>query len=244
MTPRLHVVCCGTRIGELAELPTREIVFQYDQNWLAAGFSLAPKSVPFNGDPNPAVRPTFQGLHGVFNDSLPDGWGLLLMDRALKQHLNLDRDAITPLDRLAYMGHRGMGALEYQPELLPEKEAQVVDLAAIAEQAELVLHGKTLEVLEMLRICGGSPGGARPKVTVAFSEHMDACLSSFREIPSGYSHLIVKFRNDSSYGGSDPSDIGRLERAYADMACSAGLEMAESKLLELTIRKKKALCGS
>ena len=158
----------------------------------------------------------FQGLHGVFNDSLPDGWGVLLMDRALKKHLNLERSQITPLDRLAYMGHRSMGALEYQPELLPEhQDGKMIDLENIAAQSEKVLHGETSDVLEELRICGGSPGGARPKVTVAFSDNMQNCLSSFGDLPEGYTHWIVKFRNDSRSGEGDPVDMGRLEMAYA-----------------------------
>lgn len=238
MISRLHVLHDRTPVGQLAQNPKGDIVFQYARTWLRAGFDLAPASVPFDELAHPAARAVFDGLPGVFNDSLPDGWGLLLMDRALKQHKGLERTQITPLDRLAYMGHRGMGALEYQPELLPEHDGHAIDLAEMAAQSEKVLHGETSEVLEELRICGGSPAGARPKVTVAFSEDMAVCRSSFAELPPGFSHWIVKFRNDSRYAG-DPVDIGRLEMAYADMARAAGLEVPETRLLELTVNKKK-----
>ena len=238
MSTLLRVLCGGMYVGQLAE-KNGTIVFQYERTWLANGFDLAPNSMPFDGDAHTAARADFQGLHGVFNDSLPDGWGLLLMDRVLKKYQNLDRAQITPLHRLAYMGHRCMGALEYQPELLPERPGAMIDLADIAEQSLRVLHGETSDVLEELRICGGSPGGARPKVTVAFPEKMGTCLSSFGELPDGYTHWIVKFRNDSRYGDADPIDIGRLEMAYADMARAAGLEMPRTHLLELTVNRKK-----
>lgn len=239
MISRLRVLLAGTPVGELAANAKGDIAFQYTSGWLKAGFDLAPASMPFDELAHPAARPVFDGLHGAFNDSLPDGWGLLLMDRALKQYQDLERAQITPLDRLAYMGHRCMGALEYQPELLPEKDGKVIDLADIAEQSAKVLHGETSEVLEEVRICGGSPGGARPKVTVAFSEDMKVCRSGFAELPPGFSHWMVKFRNDDRHIEGDPPDIGRLEMAYADMARAAGLEVPKTHLIELKVNKKK-----
>lgn len=161
------------------------------------------------------------------------------MDRALKKYRDLERSQITPIDRLAYMGHRCMGALEYQPELLPEQDGNLIDLADIAAQSEKILRGETIDVLEELRICGGSPGGARPKVTVAFSENMETCISSFGDLPEGYSHWIVKFRNDSRHDDGDPVDMGRLEMAYADMARAAGLQVPNTRLIELTANRKQ-----
>lgn len=238
MIAKLRVLSDGKLVGQLAERDGK-IVFQYDSAWLDNGFDLAPSSLEFDGLANPARRMDFQGLHGVFNDSLPDGWGLLLMDRALKKYRDQERSQITPIDRLAYMGHRCMGALEYQPELLPEQDGNRIDLADIAAQSEKILRGETIDVLEELRICGGSPGGARPKVTVAFSENMEACISSFGDLPEGYSHWIVKFRNDSRYDDGDPVDIGRLEMAYADMARAAGLQVPNTRLIELTVNRKQ-----
>lgn len=238
MNSKLRVLCSGKLVGQLAERDGK-IVFQYDLDWLENGFDLAPSSLEFDSLANPARRMDFQGLHGVFNDSLPDGWGLLLMDRALKKYRDLEPSQITPIDRLAYMGHRCMGALEYQPELLPEQDGNLIDLADIAAQSEKILRGETIDVLEELRICGGSPGGARPKVTVAFSENMETCISSFGDLPEGYSHWIVKFRNDSRHDDGDPVDMGRLEMAYADMARAAGLQVPNTRLIELTVNRKQ-----
>lgn len=237
MTGVLRVLCGGISVGQLAE-KSGVIVFQYDQSWLQQGFDLAPGSMPFDAQAHKASRLSFDGLHGVFNDSLPDGWGLLLMDRALKKYRDLDPGQITPLDRLAYMGHRGMGALTYEPELIPGQDTETIELADIAAQSEDVLRGDTQEVLETLRLCGGSPGGARPKVTVAFSEDMATCLSGFGNLPPGYTHWIVKFRNDDRYGQGDPAYIGRLEMAYADMARAAGLDVPRTRLIELSVNRR------
>jgi serine/threonine-protein kinase HipA len=240
MTPLLRVMHSGEFVGRLAANEAGAIAFEYDPSWLQNGFDLAPGSIPFNTEANQSMRPAeFDGLPGVFNDSLPDGWGLLLMDRALRKHMGLDRAHITPLDRLAYMGHRGMGALEYLPELMPEQAGGPIDLADIAEQSGRVLNGESADVLEELRIYGGSPGGARPKVTVAFSADLVLCQSGFDDIPAGFSHWIVKFRNDSTQGDADPVDMGRMEKAYAEMAVQAGLQMPRTELIELTVKKKQ-----
>lgn len=237
MISTLRVLYQDQLIGQLAE-KQGDIVFQYDSAWLEGGFNLAPSAMPFDANAHSAARPDFNRLHGVFNDSLPDGWGLLLMDRILKKHKNLDRSQITPLDRLAYLGHRCMGALEYKPELLPEQEHQKIDLSDIAAQSELVLEGETAEVLEELRICGGSPGGARPKVTVALSDRMDECISGFGKLPEGYTHWIVKFRNNVRHAERDPVDVGRLEMAYAEMARAAGLDMPKTHLIETKVNRR------
>lgn len=237
MISMLRVSCDGRFVGRLAE-KRGDIVFQYDAAWLAGGFDLAPASMPFDAHANAPARLDFQGLHGVFNDSLPDGWGLLLMDRALKKDQHLDRARITPLDRLAYMGRRGMGALEYAPELLPEQGGGSIDLADVAAQAEQVFQGETADVLEALRICGGSPGGAWPKVAVAFSADMADCVANFSDLPAGHAYWIVKFRSDDRFGDGDPVDIGRLEMAYADMARAAGLQVPRTHLVELKVNRK------
>jgi serine/threonine-protein kinase HipA len=240
MNSILRVHLSGVPVGRLAMNAQGEIVFQYEESWIQSGFDLSPGTLPFNGEANQSVRPgEFEGLHGVFNDSLPDGWGLLLMDRALKQHKNLDPHEINPLYRLAYLGHRCMGALEYEPEILPELGELSIDLERIASESEGMLQGVSTEVIEELRIYGGSPGGARPKVTVAFNDDMTMCCSGFKDIPVGFSHWIVKFRNASRQGNADPSDIGLMEKAYAEMASEAGLIMPKTDLLNMRVNRNK-----
>ncbi len=232
---RLKVMFGASDVGTLALSDKGQLFFQYTPQWLAEGFDLAPRSLAFNALLQKAKDPLFDGLHGVFNDSLPDGWGLLLMDRAFNKRLGWSRHQITPLDRLAYMGSRAMGALRYEPEYEKEAVEDRVNLSSLAASVETVLSGSTEDVFNQLRIQGGSPGGARPKVTVALSESASDCLSGFHEIPEGYHHWMVKFRSKQ-----DPQDMGPAEKTYADMAKIAGLDMPQTALLQLEVGSTEA----
>lgn len=228
---RLHVRLAGQNVGQLGLGERGHIYFQYDPDWIARGFDLAPGALDFNPTVQLPKRPeVFDGLHGVFHDSLPDGWGLLLMDRFFRQTLGERIEKITPLDRLAYLGNRGMGALEYEPALPTENIPETVDIATLARAAQAMLAGKTPDVLQQLYIQGGSPGGARPKVTVALSNDAATCQSGFSPLPASYDHWLVKFR-----ARDDPPDMGRIEQVYAAMARLAGVETPESRLIPVRI---------
>jgi serine/threonine-protein kinase HipA len=110
---------------------------------------------------------------GVFNDSLPDGWGRLLLDRSLSAK-GIDITGITPLDRLAYVDSLGMGALIYRPEIKYENiTISVPELDTLAAEMNHVLQGTSSEIIEELFILGGSSGGARPKIFTAYNPHTD-----------------------------------------------------------------------
>jgi serine/threonine-protein kinase HipA len=223
---RVVVLHEGRAVGKLHTGSNRgEILFQYDVAWLATGFDLAPGSLELTNEPQIARAPLFHGLHGVFAASLPDGWGMLLMDREFKRQHNWSPNEILPLDRLAYMGSRAMGALEYRPEMGLTINDHV-DLPLILNSVEEVLRGEQTEVLQQLQIQGGSPGGARPKVTVARSKNSNEILSGFHTLPADYAHWMIKFR-----AKNDPADMGHIEMAYADMARAAGIEMPETELI-------------
>jgi serine/threonine-protein kinase HipA len=223
----LAVKLGGAKVGTLALDRRNAIYFQYEQSWLSAGFDIAPYTMEFTTKLQGAPSNLFNGLHGVFSDSLPDGWGLLLMDRAFQELLGWDRNSITPLDRLAYIGHRAMGALQYEPELVDLPET-ALDLASLAMSAGKVLAGDDGTVLPQLLLHGGSPGGARPKVTVARQPAANLCMSGFEPLQPGFEHWIVKFG-----ARSDPADMGRIERAYAAMAALAGVEMPMTELVHV-----------
>ena len=182
---RLNVLHGADIVGMLALADRGGVIFEYNPGWISNGFDLAPKSLTFDVKPQIAKDSLFDGLHGVFNDSLPDGWGLLLMDRFFKNNLGWGRNQITPLDRLAYIGTRAMGALSYQPEYESEVLENSVNLSELAASVEKVLSGSVDDVFTQLRIQGGSPGGARPKVTVALSEHSREPLKN--SVPRSYS---------------------------------------------------------
>lgn len=181
------------------------------------------------------LSPVFEGPHGVFSDALPDGWGLLLMDRALKRTLDWNRHDIEPLDRLAYIGSRAMGALEFRPAMAQGQAVPAVSLESLAESALLMQEGSADDVLAALYIHGGSPGGACPKVTLAIERGGDQCISGFDTLPDNFDHWIVKFRARDV----DSPSMGRIELAYARMAQAAKVDMPPTRLISAKVRGKR-----
>ncbi len=149
--------------GTLAE--DRGLVyFEYTAEFLATGLNLSPFRLPFEPGLFEHRNREFGPLPGLFDDSLPDGWGLLLMDRHFRS-LGLNLAEISPLDRLAWLGTRTMGALTYHPPAnRMESDAGTFDLHNLARQSQQILSGSAVDVLPELLRAGGSPGGARPKV--------------------------------------------------------------------------------
>lgn len=227
---KLTVTSGGLKVGNLAAGNKRQIGFQYSKEWLEKGYSLSPMQLPFDGRVHIADTQLFGGLYGVFADSLPDGWGLMLMDRFFKKN-GMEQSEIGSLDRLAYIGTRAMGMLEYHPETCRHKST-TADLFALSESARQLVEGDAEDVLEELMIIGGSPGGARPKVTVAFSADFSQCISGVDAIPDGFSHWMVKFpaKSDNQYSGV-------IEKIYADIAKLAGLDMPETKLVDVGAKR-------
>ncbi|MHC8359627.1 type II toxin-antitoxin system HipA family toxin [Pseudomonas sp. LS2P72] len=229
----LSVMLQESRVGELVAISRQGLFFSYDPGWLAKGFNLAPFHMDFSITPQKAADALlFDGLHGAFSDSLPDGWGLLLMDRFFRSQLGIERHAIGPLDRLAYMGNRSMGALEYVPMFETVDTDEDLDLAALYEASQTILSGSADEVITSLRLAGGSPGGARPKAVIGLSPDKYRAVSSFGEMPKGYEHWLIKFRCEEEH-----RDSGAIEQAYALMAHRAGVEISESKLFQVETTK-------
>jgi len=174
----------------------------------------------------PARSRTFDGLHGFLNDSLPEGWGYLVMRKRLAQ-LQLDIGSLTPVERLALVGESGRGALVFHPATTPDADQTAgIDLDALAEEAARVLSGKDGKLADLLAKAAGGSGGARPKVHVGFGPTGEVSVGG-GELPADHTAWIVKFK-----ANEDPDDIGPLEEAYAAMAEAAGLKAPEHKLIE------------
>ena len=132
-TDRLNVTYHGRKVGTMALYKGRFAAFEYDREWLADGFSISPFSLPLEQKVFIPKQEPFDGIFGVFADSLPDGWGRLLVDRLmLKNHMNPYE--VGNMDRLAIVGQSGMGALCYEPERHFEIEENPIDLDTIAEE--------------------------------------------------------------------------------------------------------------
>lgn len=213
-------------VGELV-LSNQKIYFRYHTDFLKTGLSLSPIKLPFSNDIASADKQPFDGLFGVFNDSLPDGWGRLLLDRFLSAK-GIDMTRITPLDRLAYVGTMGMGALVYRPEIKPKNRMDLLpELDIIAAEMNHVLQGTSSEIIEELFILGGSSGGAAPKIYAAYNPLTDDMIQVAGHLPEGYDEWIIKFPSSS-----DSREIANIEFAYHKMALVAGIEMSECRLFK------------
>ena len=139
----LDVFYMGKLVGTLAETGDKRYAFQYCDEWVGNGFSISPFSLPLKADVFvPEIRNSYNGLFGVFADSLPDAWGELLFDRVL-QSKGITKESISVLDRLAYVGSTGMGALEYYPSKTVDYSVDGLDYDDIAGECERILSSKT-----------------------------------------------------------------------------------------------------
>ena len=195
-------------VGTLAKTPDRVFAFEYDSDWLNNGFSISPFSLPLIKKVFIPKYDPFGGLFGVFNDSLPDGWGRLLVDRLfLKNKINPAE--IDNLNRLAVVQESGMGALTYKPEHRFESENSISDYDIIAQECSKILESQNSENLDELFFLGGSSGGARPKILTSINNE----------------DWIIKFPSSS-----DPKNIGEKEYQYSLCAKDCGINMTETRL--------------
>lgn len=187
-------------------LKNRQIFFEYDAAFIKTGLELSPFKLPLKAGVIESNDRTFEGVFGVFNDSLPDGWGRLLLDRKL-MNAGLNPSTLSPLDRLCFVGTLGMGALSYEPENPSTISHITNDLDEIDREIQATLDENDTYVDDLL-ILGGSSAGARPKVLINIERDW-----------------LIKFRSQL-----DPKDISAIEYAYHLMAIDAGLIVPEAKL--------------
>jgi serine/threonine-protein kinase HipA len=215
------------KVGRLA-LAGRDLLFEYDAAFLGSKLELSPFKLPLVPGVVVGQPELFGGLMGVFEDSLPDGWGRLLIDRRAAE-LGLSASSLTPLDRLTLVGARSMGALVYEPEVTLD-EPEVVKLSELAKEAAAVQAGTDGADLERLIAVGGSPKGARPKLLVQLASDGGVHVGA-RDIRPGFTAWLVKFRAPEDDPHSAP-----LEHAYSLMAKAAGLDVPRTQLLGRTTR--------
>ena len=205
----LQVFFNEKKVGTLALMKNNIVAFEYDSNWITNGFSISPFSLPLKKQVFiPRIDP-FDGLYGVFSDSLPDGWGRLLVDRMLNSQ-NINPREISQIDRLAIVGETGMGALSYKPEynLLEDKDYQE-DYDNLALSCKKILNTEHSADLDNLFRLGGSSGGARPKILTKIDNE----------------DWIIKFPSSL-----DDNNIGELEYLYSVCAKKCKIDIPETKL--------------
>ena len=212
------------KVGRLA-LKERQIYFEYDGDFLKTGIELSPYKLPLSGGLKVCDDRVFEGLFGVFADSLPDGWGKLLIDRHLmSQGVNFAQ--ISPLDRLMMIGEFGTGALSYEPLIENVRANEIINLDELAISSQEILKGVSAKNIETLIANNGSSAGARPKIMVQINKDAQI-LPSNQPLVDGYEHYMVKFA-----GSTDSHHIGKLEYIYSLMAKDAGISISKTKLLQ------------
>jgi serine/threonine-protein kinase HipA len=212
------------KVGRLA-FQNRTIYFEYDEQFLNTGIELSPYKLPLKSGVHTCYDRLFDGLFGLFADSLPDGWGRLLIDRHLMSQ-GIDFHTITPLDRLMMIGEFGTGALSYEPIIDTFKTQESIDLDTLAYSSMEILKGVGSDNIETLIANNGSSAGARPKIMIQINN--DKQISSGNQpLANGFEHYMVKFPSST-----DHPDIGKLEYIYSLMAKDAGIEISDTKLIE------------
>lgn len=205
---KLTVFYHGQPVGDMVLTDNRLAAFEYNKNWLLDGFSISPFSLPLEKKVFMPKYDPFEGLFGVFADSLPDGWGRLLVDRLLRKK-GMDPARVGILTRLAIVGEAGMGALSYTPTVLLENVEKNLSYDEISTECKKLLQEEMTDELDFLFAKGGSSGGARPKIMTTIDGEP----------------WLIKF--PSTY---DRKNIGELEYKYALCAKKCGIQMADVKL--------------
>ncbi|MEO8409011.1 MAG: type II toxin-antitoxin system HipA family toxin [Propionivibrio sp.] len=223
---KLTVYYCGWGeywpLGRLADDGTT-LLFEYSPDALAQGLELSPLRLKLRASAY-GNFPEFQHhLPGLIADSLPDGWGLLLMDRLFRQQ-GVRRPG--PLDRLAFIGDRAMGALRFIPAREPDAQTPDWALLTLAQESERALVGEADAALRELALTGGSPQGARPKALVQYDVAMGQ-ISTRPDAPG--MPWLVKFPAQGEH-----KEVCAIEQLYAELARDCGLEAPDSAWFDLS----------
>jgi serine/threonine-protein kinase HipA len=244
------VTLWGSRIAAVSiDADARYATFQYDPAFVRSGIEIAPVTMPLRAQPYsfPGLpQDAFSGLPGLLADSLPDRWGTALVNAWLASQ-GRAQSSFDVVQRLCYVGTRGVGALEFQPSHEPTATAgadiQVDALVRLASEVLSERQGFVAELsknpdeqaMKAILAIGSSAGGARPKAFIAYNDATGQVRSGQVEVGDGFRHWLLKFdgvARAGDHGLTDPQGWGAVEYAYSRMARAAGIEMTECRLLE------------
>lgn len=254
MITTAYVKIWETLVGAVAWDKQQQLAsFEYDPAFIQKGWDLAPLKMPIRAGANtynfPELRAgrnsqydTFKGLPGLLADMLPDKYGKQLIDVWLAQQ-GRPADSMNPVEKLCFIGSRGMGAIEFEPtQIISNKKAYNIEIETLVDMSRQMLQkrdnfstdlGQDEEqaMLDILKI-GTSAGGARPKAVIAYNEKTGEVRSGQVNAPKGFEHWLIKLDgvSDAQFGTS--LGYGRIEMAYYLMAIDCGIDMMECKLLE------------
>jgi serine/threonine-protein kinase HipA len=232
----------GDLVGVVAETTAGGVVFEYAPEFRRRGLEISPRHLPL-GRLGPMEFPSlrgvesFQGLPGVLADSLPDRFGNAVIKQYFER-IGRPEAALSPVQRLLYVGRRAMGALEFEPAFdVTDRSDQVEEALTVAKlvtEARQIIEGRTdVAVPEMMQL-GASAGGARPKAVILWNPLRGEVRSGTAAQRPGDEHWLLKFDGvgELEHPDPEPQPYNRIEYAYFLMAKQAGIETAEVRLLE------------
>jgi serine/threonine-protein kinase HipA len=228
------------RVGAVAEDGSGRVIFEYDPAFTRAGWDISPRHLPLSRS-GPVVFPelarleAFQGLPGVLADALPDRFGNAVIKTYFERGGRPDA-ALSPVQRLLYVGRRAMGALEFEPPAdVPAAPAteQALELAQLVLEARRVVEGRSDVAVPEIMQLGASAGGARPKAVILWNRATDEVRSGFATPRPGDEPWVIKFDGvgELEHPNPRPQPYSRIEYAYNAMARAAGIETMETHLL-------------
>jgi serine/threonine-protein kinase HipA len=240
----IEVRIWGQSVGAVA-LDSRlgYYAFEYAPAFVNTGIELSPLRMPIGQADEPFVftelSATFQRLPALLADALPDKFGNALINAWMAQH-GVNDQQVTALDRLAYMGKRGLGALEFRPVRGATRESSTaIELSKLVNSARVAVSGEFTDdphaeaALKQIISVGTSAGGARAKASVAWNPNTDEICAGQFDVEPGFEHWLLKFDGlDQSQNLGVTKDFGRVEYAYHLMARAAGITMSDCRLLE------------
>lgn len=212
MIDRIEIWMHNQHVGSMGLTAEGLCAFEYTPEWLRSGYSISPFELPLQPGLKIASRHPFDGTFGVFADSLPDGWGMLVLRRYMQQK-GVNVSNLSVLELLCLVGSNGRGALEYRPDRCLRNTQEYLSFEQLAAESDAILREDTYvgEHLEEIVQRGGSPGGARPKIF----------------IQRDGKEWLVKFR-----AREDKKDVGIREYRYSLLAKECGIVMPETRLFD------------
>ena len=216
----------------------RTVYFEYDPIFQKVGLEISPHKLAINslkGAYTNTDSTCFQGIPGVFHDSLPDKFGMKVIDRYYEEKGKSIAD-VNLLMRLSYIGSRAMGALEYEPSDQPQfanQKAEIMDLRHMYLDSQVIIKGEQSDALHHIAAFmenAASPGGAQPKASIGWNREMKEIISGAQlGVPDGFEHWLVKFSKSDQQGRA--LDFTKLEYLYMEMAGEIGINVPQTQIL-------------
>jgi serine/threonine-protein kinase HipA len=254
MVDYAYIKIWGEVVGVVRWIEERQVAsFQYDSNFLLKNWDLSPLKMPISGGnriytfpelikPKDSSEDTFKGLPGLLSDSLPDKYGNRIIDKWLAQN-GRAVGSMNPVEKLCFIGSRGMGALEFEPaQYSATRNTSSLEVSSLIEIARKMLSDRSdfqtnisreeEQAMHDIFKVGTSAGGARPKAIIAYNEKSGEVRSGQANAPKGFTHWILKLDGVSDAQFGESSGWGRVEYAYYLMAKSCGIQIMKSQLLE------------